>query len=352
MADWLSSMTQTFEYYIVDPNTWKDSKKINNVRSCTITWDDNSETLGSATMDVDEQIGENYVRAYLVVIQNGLRERFPLGTFLVQTPSMSFDGRVESMSLDAYTPLIELKEKYPNLGYSVPIDSNIMSLVTKLANEHARAPVVAATDNTQLSYNFVANIGDTWMSFLTDLMAIAKYRFYLDEIGRILFAPKQEISSLQPVWTYNDDNSSILHPDININRDLYGIPNAVEVIYSNGVHNIQVKIVNDDPNSPTSTVNRGREIMYRDSNPSIVGYPSYKMIEEYAKQLLKSLSSLEYRVTYTHGYCPVRVGDAVRLNYSRAGINNVIAKVTRQTIKCVAGCPVSETAVFTNKLWG
>ena len=28
MADWSSTMQQTFEYYIVDPGTWKDIKKI------------------------------------------------------------------------------------------------------------------------------------------------------------------------------------------------------------------------------------------------------------------------------------------------------------------------------------
>ena len=36
MVDWLSSMQQTFEYYIVDPGTWKDVKKIDNVLSLSL----------------------------------------------------------------------------------------------------------------------------------------------------------------------------------------------------------------------------------------------------------------------------------------------------------------------------
>ena len=51
-------------------------------------------------------------------------------------------------------------------------------------------------------------------------------------MGRILFAPEQDVSSLQPIWTYNDDNSSILYSDISVDHDLYGIPNVVEVVYS------------------------------------------------------------------------------------------------------------------------
>ena len=33
MADWSSTMHQTFEYYIVDPGTWKDAKRLDNVIS-------------------------------------------------------------------------------------------------------------------------------------------------------------------------------------------------------------------------------------------------------------------------------------------------------------------------------
>ena len=44
------------------------------------------------------------------------------------------------------------------------------------------------------------------------------------------------------------------------------------------------------------------------------------------------------------------MGDCVRLNYSRAGLTNVKAKVISQSIDCRPGCPVTETAVFTMNL--
>ena len=58
MADWTSAMQQTFEYYIVDPGTWRDVRRIDNVKSCTINRDIDAETLGSATIDVTESLGE------------------------------------------------------------------------------------------------------------------------------------------------------------------------------------------------------------------------------------------------------------------------------------------------------
>lgn len=351
MPDWTKTMQQTFEYYVVDPGTWRDVRKIEGVLDSTINRDLSLETLGSASITTTESIGECYIRIYLVTIQNGLREKHPLGTFLVQSPSYSFDGKTKNMTLDAYTPLLELKENPTPLGYSILKDENILDVAYGIVREQVRAPVVKTSKDDTLNYNFVANIDDTWVTFIRDLLANADYSLALDEIGRIYFEPEQETMSLQPRWTYDDSNSSILYPELTVDRDLYGIPNVVEVIYSNGTECFIGRAVNDDPSSPTSTINRGREITHRESNPNLLGNPNQKRIQEYAEKILKELSSLEYTVTYTHGYCPVRIGDCVRLNYSRAGINNVKAKVISQNIKCEPGCPVTEKAVFTTELW-
>ena len=349
--DWTDSMEQTFEYYEVDPNTWKDKRPLNMVKNCSINRDDEADTLGSATLDIDNTLGECYVRVYLIIVQNRNRFKVVLGTFLVQTPSSSYDGKTRKVSMDAYTPLLELKENPPKLGFALLKGENIMRQAYLIVRDNCRAPVVETTSDKNLEDNFVADPNETWLNYISDLISQAKYRLHLDEEGKILFAPIQKIDELQPVYTFNDDNSSILYPEITMQHDLYGIPNVVEVVCSTGVKEYTARVVNDDPNSPTSTVNRGREILYRDTNPNLVGYPTEEQVDEYARLLLERLSSVEYQVSYTHGYCPVRVGDAVRLNYKKAGLDNIKAKVISQSIKCENGCSVNETAVFTKKLW-
>ena len=91
--------------------------------------------------------------------------------------------------------------------------------------------------------------------------------------------------------------------------------------------------------------------MTRIENPEFSGEPTQAMITEYAEKQLRELSTLEYTVSYSHGYCPVRIGDCVRLDYAKAGLSNVKARVISQTIDCTPGCKVSEKAVFTMKLW-
>lgn len=351
MIDWTKSMTQTFEFYVVDPLTWKDATLLEQIKSCNINRDDETTTLGSATIDATDVLDECYVRVYLIANQNGFTEKVALGTYLVQTPSTSYDGKSNSISMDAYTPLIELKEGLPPIGYSILKDTNIMDTAYDICREHMRAPVVKTNSSKTLYNDFVANIDDTWISFNADLVSNANFKLGLDEVGRVIFTPIQDIASLQHRWTYTDDNSSILYPTVTNERDLYGIPNVVEVVYSTDSGSLFSRIVNDDENSPISTINRGREIVYRDTNPSFAGVPTQEMLDDYAIQLLRNLSCLEHKITYTHGYCPVRVGDCVMLNYEKAGLRNVKAKVVSQSIKCETGCPVQETAIYTTKLW-
>lgn len=371
MPDWTKSMQQSFEYYVVDPNTWRDTTLLTTVKTgSTISRDSEAETLGSSTINVVDMLGECYIRIYLVTVQNGVTEKHPLGTFLVQTPSSSSDGKVKDVTMDAYTPLLELKENPPPLGYSIFKEENILDNAYLLIRENARAPVVkpaTVTDDrferySKLAYDFVANTDDTWLSFISDLVINANHTLALDEMGRIMFAPIQDTVSLQPVMIFDDGNSSILQAPVSMDHDLFDIPNVIEIIFTKGFYNVETSeyeyrlvVTNDDPSSPTSTVSRGRKKTYREIDPNITGSDraivTKEIVQNYAERLLREMSTVEYKVTFTHGYYPIRLGDCVGLNYKRAGLTNIKAKVISQSIKCEPGCPITETAVFTTKLW-
>lgn len=354
MPNWFESMQQTYKYFKVNPNTWSDEEEIRNVTGSTIMWNNDSDTLGSATIDTTEKLGECYVRIYLVTIQNGVEESTPLGTFLVQTPSSNVDGKTNNISADAYTPLLELKEKYPDIGFYIPKKTNVMDEAYNLMvhNRLLRAPVTKASCEDELNANFVADLEDNWLVFLEELISNAKYIFKLDEMGNVYFAPKQDIAALTPVVTFEPNDISILYPEVSADEDLYGIPNVVEVVCSNQNSEIFRSVIeNVDPDSPTSIINRGRKIMHRETNPNITGTATQERVDEYARLLLQELSSVEHTITFTHGYYPVRVGDCVRINYPQAKLDNVKAMIISQSIKCEPGCPVTSKAVYTTKYW-
>lgn len=359
--DWTKSMQQTFMFRKVNPVSWLDEEEIKSIKSCTINRDLNDETLGSATIDGIGMDGEFYLRVYLIAIQNQRTFKFPLGTFLLQTSFSSYNGRVKSLNIEAYTPLIELKEKYPPIGFSLYQDDDILERAYRLTKDNVRAPVVkndSITKKVTSETGFVSELEESWLSFNRALIANVGCRYDLDAMGNIMFQPEQDVRSMKPAFTFDDGNSSILYPDIKTDYDLYNVPNVVEIVISNSVGYHVSRVVNDDPSSEISTKKRGREIVYRVNNPdelssvdiTTIGGKIY--IEQYAEKLLRQLSSIERTITYTHGYCPVRIGDCVLINYTRSGIINVKAVVTSQSISCVPGCPVTETAVYKETLWG
>lgn len=352
MIDWTMPMKQEFKYYLVDPFSWKDIKPIDTVKSSDISRDSGADTLGSATFDMDLDIGEAYIRTYLLASQNGEFEKIPLGTHIIQTPSLSHDGAKKTISMDAYTPLLELTENQPPIGYYIPKGDNVLEHACRLLREHCRCPIVETKSRKTLFRDFVSDGNESWLEYISALVEKASYNIGLDELGRIIFEPKQLIKSMQPRYTFDTGNSSILYNDISVTRDLYKIPNVVEVVYSSNTDYIQHRVVNDDPNSPTSIQARGREITKRIINPDDLGNATKAQIIEYAENALKALSTLEYTVTYKHGYCPVRVGDCVRINHPYSDLDNIKAIVVAQSISCEPGCPVSETAKFTRELWG
>ena len=346
MPDWTRSMMQTFEFYVMDPTSYSRIKKLDTITKCTIRRDLKADTLGSASFESTEDLEECYIGIFLITIQDDVKESIPLGVFLNQSPGWDFDGYNRSISSDAYTPLIELQEKMPPLGYTVRTSQNILNSAYLIARDNMRTPVVKTSGEINLTSNFVANQNDTWLKFITELLANEKYELAFDEYNRLLFAPHQDVVSMRPIWTYNDDNSSILYPDISLSRDLYDVPNVVEVVYSKNDLYFFSRVKNDNEDSETSIPRRGREILYREDASSTANIVSQEQLDGYARNILREKSSLEYQITYKHGYCPVQIGDCVRLDYYASGLFGVKAKVTSQSIECVPGCPVSETAVY------
>ena len=351
MIDWLESMAQTYEFYEVNPGTWKNKRRISSVLSCNPKRDKSTNTIESASFTVTEKFEECYIRVYLVVSQDGITyPGVPLGTFLVQTPSDKFDGKISSLNLDAYSPLLEAKDVYPEVGYTALKGANIMDTGYKLLKDNLRAPIIKPADLSALTDDFTAESSENLLDFVIALIASASYHLEIDDVGQIIFAPDQDLDSVNPVWTFADDGFSILYSDITDEYDLYGIPNMVEVIYSNSGVNLYSKATNDNPVSPTSTVARGRTVMYRESNPTLSGTPTQEYLDQYAQQKLKELNSITHTLSYQHGYCPVRLGDCVLLDYESAGLKNVKARIQTQSIDCTSGCTVSETAVYTSNL--
>lgn len=346
MIDWTMGMRQTYEFREVDPGTWRDIRVMGEVTSAEIDTDDTLETKGYAKFEAGEGVGECYIRTYIVCEQDGETETHCLGTHLAQTLPAEHDGKSKSVNIEAYTPLIELKEKPMPVCYSIPAGANIAEMVESIAADNCRAPVDSCPGGDVLSEPFTAQTDWTCLDYLSKLAAKAGRTLMPSPEGRITQVPMREAASLAPVFAFDDGNASITLPDIADECDYYGVPNVVEVVWSGPSGCVTARAVNDDPESPLSVQARGREIPFRDTSPNLED-PTQEEAQEYAEAMLRKKSHLLHTVKFTHGFVPhVRKGDCVRLDFDRAGVHT-LAVVTAQKAKCETGCTIEATAVYT-----
>lgn len=346
-VDWTQDFAVTFEFWQVDTGTWGDLRRLMTVTEMRMDWDLSKDTLGSASLECAEELGEVYVRAYLLAEQGSERARECLGTFMAQTSEFAFDGKAGRYSADAYTPLLEMSESMPEIGYTTPADDLILERAVKIARQHTRAPVSSAAGSTAKCGDFVANLGDSWLDFASDLLAVAGYRYMVGPRGEVYVQPVGDAASMRPVHTFRDDEISILCPDLSSESDLYGMPNVVEVVYGNKV----ARAVNDDPDSIISTKRRGREVVKRITNPDLSANPTDEEAQAYAVNELRNLSTRERTIEFSHGYVPnVWLGDCVRVEYKRAGhFENVV--IQKRAIECKTELLITETATYTERMW-
>lgn len=361
-VSWHNSMQQTFSFYRVNPDSWRDlPDPITTVTKCDITRDSEDSTLCYATLTADDLEGEEYIRVYMDVTQDKAFHHIPLGTFLTQTNLSSFDGKLKGLDIDAFSPLIELKEANPPIGFFIPKNVQVSPYIKQMLNENCRAPLSANAElllnNNEytLESDFVANSDETWLDYITALLNSVSLSLGLTELGEIdIVESETTIENKTPIWTFADDQDSILYPEINIDQDLFGIPNVIELILSDTNDANARKFVskNENINSPLSIQNRGRKIVERVYISEIIGVDNidtyYQMT---CDSILDQRSTVDYTISYKHGFCPVKVGDVIEVKYNRSGFGTIKAKVASQSIECSAGCAVSETAIYTVNLW-
>lgn len=347
--DWSRSMAVSFAYYEVDPSTWRDLALLDAVMECRITRDLEMETLGQASFTIEGiEDGERWIRCYLDASQDGGTERICMGTFLVQTPRRSSNGMSTSLECTAYTSLHVLAEAKPNAGYALATGSNCIEAARGVCELHGLAPVVAPPSNAVLDEPYVAPSDASWLEIAKALAAAAGMRVGVDPFGRVAFEPDTPAYALAPAWTFRDDETSILLPDVSEEIDWYGLPNVCVVSTPSGIVG---RAENADPMSRISTVSRGREVTLKIDDPDeLRAGCTQDAADAYALRNLREASCMERVANVAYGYCPVNVGDLVRVEAPSLGIV-MNALVARQDIEVSTALIVNAKLAVREEMW-
>ena len=328
--DWSKGFRAAYVMQEVDPATWRDTGVIQ-ITGGTIK----RELTGkreSADVDCkDIEIGvERWVRIYLETQQDGAGARTPLFTGLATSPADEYEGNARSNTLSCYSVLKPCEDVALPLGWYAPQNANGAEVIRQLLSV-TPAPVFVEPDAPRLSDHIIAESNENHLTMIDKILTAIDWRIQIDGDGTIHVEPKP----LEAVASFDPIDNDVIETKVKVSGDWYSCPN----VYRATSGDVTGIARDEDPDSPLSIQNRGREVWKSESG---VNLASTESIAQYARRMLKQAQQVKRAASYTRRYMPnVRPSDFIRMGYPAQGLTGVYV-VQSQTVALEYGAATDE----------
>lgn len=331
--DWRKGFSSRYYISILDRNTWRDLQQVE-ITGGTIKRED-SDLRESADVDCINynKTTEQIIRVWLDAKQNGDSNHIPLFTGIATSPERNIEGNLITNTLQCYSILKIVQDMLLPRGWYAPSGINGGELIRDLLSV-LPVDISIAENSPGLKSAIVSESNENRLSMTDKILNSMNWRMKLDGYGNIRIEPYNRES----IITFDALSNDVLEPSLNINYDWYSIPNVYRAVLDDSYSVAR----DDDPDSPLSTVSRGREIWYEDSS---VYLQDKETLAEYANRMLKQSQQVATTVSYTRRFNPnVNVSDVIRLGYNAQKINGKYL-VTSQTITLGYSAKTSEEVI-------
>lgn len=332
MINYGNGISATYYAARVNPQTWADAGEIS-IISGSITKKAGSDLVQSADITVSEDIGtEAWIRVYMIAEQGGAKERVPLFTGIVSSPSRNIKGAQETRKLDCYSVLKVAADILLPIGWFAPARTNGGELIRILLAD-LPCPVEVDEGAPNILSSFVAGNNDSKLSVAQEIAEAINWQIKVRGDGSVRICPKPLTIS----GTFDNIENDIIETSVTDNRDIFSVPNVLRVTLGGSAATAR----DDDPDSIYSTVNRGREIWAQEDAKLAAG----ESLGEFAVRRLKELQNPSRKLDYTRRFQPdVDVNDLVSIVYPKQSIGDVF-RITSQTITLSHGAKVKEEVI-------
>lgn len=292
----------------VDPATWRDVGVIR-LKGGTIKREATGKRQSADLACVNYHIDvEQWVRVYMDVKQDGAAAHVPLFTGLATSPDDDINGTLVSNSLTCFSVLKPAEDIPLPRGWYAPAGMDGAELVRQLLSV-SPAPIIVADGSPVLSGSIIAEDEESNLSMADKILNTIGWRIRIDGSGTISVMPQ----ATEPAARFDPLVNDVIESKIKVSADLYSCPNVFMAIAGDIVGVAR----DDDPDSPLSVQNRGREVWKRES----CTLSADESVAEYAQRRLRESQRVRQTVSYTRRYIPdVMPGDIVGLNYPEQGL--------------------------------
>lgn len=269
-----------------------------------------------------------YVRL-LMDFENDAWVEFPLGVFLplTVTPSTDENGIV-SYEIEAYDFTQRLIDSTIDSRYFIAAGATVTDEVETLLEDAGIMNYSVTYVDLLLPQSRDYEPGTTRFDILKELLASINYRWGFDGEGKFFAEAWADPATRAAVYAYRTDKVSVIDPSAAKTLDLYAVPNKITLVMSEPDRETPLTstAINNNPDSPTSYVSRGRYITHVIQN---VQAPDQSTLDELAARTLYELSQVEESVSLETGIMPFHGhSDTVFVEIDPLRVNNLYELVS------------------------
>lgn len=322
-----------FKYELLKANG-EFIKEIDSVENSTVTYSSLSRLKQMATINVAVGVlakidVNNRIRIKHVL--NGVETT--IGTFMITTPVQNINTLFKSVSIECYSTLWLLNADKTTSRLVIGIGTNVVNEVKRmLADYGVQVLIDDSVKSTSVSREW--EIGTPILDVCNDLLQSINYTsLYVDENGNFISKPYELPSDRFIDFEYREDDPlNIVENEVVSTLDYFDIPN-VFVKYVNNPDTPELIAVyeNVNPQSPTSTVNRPRNV----HSEEVSDVSDVQTLTDMCKRDLETFTSTYHRVTLLTGINP----EHGYMNTVYINLNGLSGKFTETdwTMECVTG---------------
>ena len=238
------------------------------VRDCTIDYNSLADIQRTARIRITDSSDIDYaidrIKPWVILESDGVSIELPMGVFLLPTPEIATDDQgTATRDIEAYDQMLVLRQDMIASRYAVTAGTNYAAAVTT---------ILADTDGVT-SWNIAPTdkalpTGKEWppgtakVDIINELLTAINYgALFFDEDGTAVAQPYVSPATKASEWTYAANETSIVYEQASRTIDLFDVPNRWVLVVSDADRPPLVgSYTNTDPDSPTSTLARGRTI--------------------------------------------------------------------------------------------
>ena len=308
--EWANGFSARYYYTVVDAASWRDLRRYKLTGgSISKTTDSLMESADLNLKDIPTE-NEIWIRVWLDARQKGDGAHEALFTGLLSIPGVEWDGTRHSYNAECYSVLKPAADILLPRGWFAAEGMSGAELAAGLLGVGA-APVVYDDNSPLLESSIVSESGENNLSMAQKIVSAIGWRIRISGRGEIRICPK----GLEPDVNLDSLNNDIIEVEMSDQRDWFNCPNVFRATYQD----ITAVARDDDPDSPYSTVARGREIWKEDKTCNL---NTNESIEQYVARRLKEEQSPARICNYSRRFVPdLYPGDAIRLHYPAQNID-------------------------------